>query len=97
MLTGRDAALCCVQTAVLGDVSASGELLAMTQVGDLDVDMVEYAKITSLIVPQNAVDRFVQSGRRHRNTSYYGAQDIWEAIWSVGHARACMSDMYICV
>jgi hypothetical protein len=69
----------------------------MTQVGDLDVDMVEYAKITSLIVPQNAVDRFVQSGRRHRNTSYYGAQDIWEAIWSVGHARACMSDMYICV
>jgi hypothetical protein len=69
-----------VQGAVLGDVTASGDLLDMTHVGDLDVDMVAMTDIDCLIVPDNVASKFIESGGRHRRTCYYGAEDIWQAI-----------------
>lgn len=58
----------------------SGDLLRMTHVGDLDVDFVEDAKISCLVVPDNIDSAFIRSGKRHGHTCYYGAEDMWEAI-----------------
>jgi hypothetical protein len=70
---------CGVQTAVLGDVSFLGDFLNIPHVGDLDVDMVAMTDIGCLIVPENIVNDFIRSGKRHNSTCYYGVENMWDA------------------